>query len=877
MGADEALELIGRLVSTQTGKPLDNLQRCLIGKLWQQPRQKYLEIAIENGYSEAHVKDVAYQLWQILSKALGEKVNKNNFRSVIEQCGELQSQPYELDQQQKKQKFKLPERIAPVRNWVGRSQELDALKSQILDPNTRSVTITAVCVVGLAGVGKTTLASQLLRQFQLEESPFVKAGWESLRSITGKPPRFDDIVDHLLFELSNGEITPAVTILDDYFKKTERLIQILREFPCLIVIDNAETVLKVKQAHLAGYFANDWAEYAWFLQQLAEADHKSKVIFTSRETLAQLQNQVTNTFKLGGLDLEAALHLLQSFNLIGTEIELKELAQRYEGHPKALEIVSAIVQEDFQGNVREFLINRKWLLVRDLETLVDEVIDRLSQEEYLCLSCISVYQTTEYPLHATGIQAQMPNMNRREIEENIILALRRRQLLNYNSPDQSYQIHPLIQEKSFSLLNKETFYMAHLQAYKYFVSISKPEHEWKEIEDVRTLVRAHYHACQIHNWDKSYLVTEKIYDFLKKKNYFDLIIDLYSELVPEKWKEGERLVSSLYDHVNILLGLGNAYFAITRWSLAQDYYEYCLIVSQENKFRQMEAKALCYLSLTTQDKQKAINYLSNSLTISTTIKDHYLECKCLEYLGLIYKNIGNYSRSTSYHQRCLEISRRHKFQEEEGIALGNLGTVCEEIKDYKSATFYQEEYLRIARETGNLKRQAHALFGLSSIANKKAEYFAAIQYAEIALSIAKEIKDKHCENFSIFNLAVAYRGIERHQDAINLFKLCIESDREIGFEPRQGESFFQLGLIYETLNVIDKCVENFRHSLEIFSQCGNQARKAEVLLELVRATLGTEVLPYEIARDYLAQAEKISGELQLPLIRVITEIRKRLD
>ena len=60
--------------------------------------------------------------------------------------------------------FTLPEKIAPVRNWLGRSHEIDTLKSQILDPETRAITITAVCLVGLAGIGKTTLASQLVRQ-----------------------------------------------------------------------------------------------------------------------------------------------------------------------------------------------------------------------------------------------------------------------------------------------------------------------------------------------------------------------------------------------------------------------------------------------------------------------------------------------------------------------------------------------------------------------------------------------------------------------------------------------------------------------------------------------------------------------------------------
>lgn len=70
MGADEALELIGRLVLTQTGKSLGNAQACLVRELWQNPTKSYLKIALDNGYSEKHIKGVASELWQILGNAL---------------------------------------------------------------------------------------------------------------------------------------------------------------------------------------------------------------------------------------------------------------------------------------------------------------------------------------------------------------------------------------------------------------------------------------------------------------------------------------------------------------------------------------------------------------------------------------------------------------------------------------------------------------------------------------------------------------------------------------------------------------------------------------------------------------------------------------
>jgi hypothetical protein len=260
--------------------------------------------------------------------------------------------------------FFLPEKLPPIRKWFGRSEELD--------------TTTAICIVGLAGIGKTTLTSQLIHQIHTEGNPFIAVAWESLRSITGKPPRFDGIIDSLLSSISNSEITVETTVLDDYFKKTERLINLLRDKPCLIVIDNVETVLKTKQSSRAGYFSDDCSEYAWLFQQLVENNHNSKVVFTSREMLAQLKKQEVFMLKLSGLDQLSAIHLLESLELIATVEELAELAKRYDGHPKALELVAAVIQEDFQGRVSRFLRDRKWLLVRDIESLLDEVINRLN-------------------------------------------------------------------------------------------------------------------------------------------------------------------------------------------------------------------------------------------------------------------------------------------------------------------------------------------------------------------------------------------------------------------------------------------------------------------------------------------------------------------
>ena len=391
----------------------------------------------------------------------------------------------------------IPENLPPVRNWVNRTKELDILKATIVNSD-----ITAISIVGLPGIGKTSLISQLIRQLHTENTCFTAVVWQSLESATGKAPPFDRIIDSLLFTLSNGDITAE----NDCGKKTENLLKILREKPCLLVFDRADTLLKTGEAKAAGYFADNCAEYAWLFKQLLETEHQSKILFTSRESLAELPPTLTREIQLNGLNQDAAITLLKSFNLTGNEEELAELSARYQGHPKALQLVAALIRDhaEFQGNVGKFLQDRDWLLIRDIEKLIDEMIARLSEIEQTCLGRISVYQTSEYPLSFAAIATQMPEVSKYELKENIILALKRRQLLYYDYQRESYQLHPLVQEKGDRLLNQnpENVSIAHHQAYNYYISIPlKPKSEWQNIDDIKPLIRAHYHASQAEDLD----------------------------------------------------------------------------------------------------------------------------------------------------------------------------------------------------------------------------------------------------------------------------------------------------------------------------------------------------------------------------------------
>jgi hypothetical protein len=82
MDISELLKVVDETMFARTGKRLNDLQRKVIeGAL---NHQKYVEIADVFGKSEGHVKDVGYELLQMLSDIFEEPVSKGNLKSVLE-------------------------------------------------------------------------------------------------------------------------------------------------------------------------------------------------------------------------------------------------------------------------------------------------------------------------------------------------------------------------------------------------------------------------------------------------------------------------------------------------------------------------------------------------------------------------------------------------------------------------------------------------------------------------------------------------------------------------------------------------------------------------------------------------------------------------
>ncbi len=207
MDVKDVLQFTDSLFFSETGKHIDRLQETILKGTWE--GQKYSDIAEEEHCTEGHVRNVASELWQIISNALDIEVNKSNFRRILQKSylsinsshftkefinvsnvnfcnsnihdsevmnNRSPASPSNLQQTPTQSHLDLSE--APkIFTFYDRTSELTTLKQWILHENTR-----LLAIHGIVGIGKTALAAQLVQQIK-HEFDFVI--W---RSLATSPP-----------------------------------------------------------------------------------------------------------------------------------------------------------------------------------------------------------------------------------------------------------------------------------------------------------------------------------------------------------------------------------------------------------------------------------------------------------------------------------------------------------------------------------------------------------------------------------------------------------------------------------------------------------------------------------------------------------------
>jgi WD40 repeat protein/transcriptional regulator with XRE-family HTH domain len=317
-----------------------------------------------------------------------------------------------------------------VPTFYGREPELAALCQWVLEERSR-----VVSVLGMGGIGKSALVTRVM--YQLADH-FQVVIFRSLRDA----PSCEAWLADCLQVLAPEAVGSGPQSLQ---RGLSLLLEHLRSARVLLVLDNLEALLA--EGDVRGHLRPGLEEYAQLVQRVAQTEHQSCLLLTSREKPAELRRlegsrTLVRAMRLAGLDAAACEHLLAEHEVVGSQEERARLIEAYAGNPLALKIVAETIADLFGGEIGPFLAEGT-VVFGTLVDLLDEQVGRLSALEQTVLCWLAIVRE---PVTLEELLALLVGRPERGQVLEALESLRRRCLIEPGQRRGSFTLHPVVLE-----------------------------------------------------------------------------------------------------------------------------------------------------------------------------------------------------------------------------------------------------------------------------------------------------------------------------------------------------------------------------------------------------------------------------------------------
>jgi hypothetical protein len=380
MDSEQLISFVNTVVFHETQRHLRDVEVFILKGAWN--GHTYEDIAERHSYTARYLsQDIGPKFWKFLSIVFKEEIKKSNFRTSLERHFiNFISQNASLSNVQSDKNLN-DQNIPITRKSLGSNMQIEGkTKAQcdwgeapdiaqflVREPELKSIDLILnptqapssnhrcrlMSLLGMAGIGKTGLLRQVAQRLSTQFDFII---WRSLRNT---PEASSILKDWLQFLCPDTELPQSAT----FSQQILHVLDYLRQYRCLLILDNFDSVLEPGSS--SGAYQPHFEEYGILLRHLADADHQSCLLLTSRIRPKGLMQREGSTlpvrsFGVPGLQSQAIAEIFKLKGCHGFEQGMVEdLTTYYGGNPLFLNNFAAMVQELEGGNIADFLSHLK--------------------------------------------------------------------------------------------------------------------------------------------------------------------------------------------------------------------------------------------------------------------------------------------------------------------------------------------------------------------------------------------------------------------------------------------------------------------------------------------------------------------------------------
>jgi signal transduction histidine kinase len=206
--------------------------------------------------------------------------------------------------------------------------------------------------------------------------------------------------------------------------------------------------------------------------------------------------------------------------------------------------------------------------------------------------------------------------------------------------------------------------------------------------------------------------------------------------------------------------------------------------------------------------------------IAVKINDKVLQAKSLNFIGVVYRNLGSYDKSITLYKRALNLAEEVNDSVQIAYSDNNIGGIYRLEGNHRHALEYIFKALAVFEKLNDKVGMAYCTVNVGLIYRRQQNYIKALEYLNLTLKIREEIKDRSGQGQALDLIAEVYFDQENIERALYYFMEAEKVYKELNDKKGLSSVWSGIGGVYFHNKDYSKAIVYRERALEMSNRIG---------------------------------------------------------